>query len=389
MMFGVDFGRQTHVHCSRYIHLARLAGCNVTFVEYPGIERHDVQDVAYRRYPRRFRSFEKLLGTRTTHLLRKQSMRLVSRYVRPDVCHAHWFDDQLWHITQAGLRPLVATAWGSDLNYAAKLPGGDTLRQRVAAALRSIDHLIVDSDDMAATAELLAGKELCATLLPIGIDTQQFRPGLYQERKEWRERLRIDPSATVLISARQLGANYRPAEIIRAFAALDCKYRKRTYLIIRSFGHGSGVSMTELHRMAARLRVSDQIRWIGDLEYIQLPGLYAAADLAINFPVVDAFPVTFLECFACSLPVISNRLASYASNGASPYLFFVEDDSVRGVKAAVEAAIERFDQLHTLAAGAREFVVRNFDERVSACTLRQVYEAVLADVRYPTVQGRS
>jgi glycosyltransferase involved in cell wall biosynthesis len=316
-------------------------------------------------------------------------MRLLSRLVRADVCHAHWFDDQLWYIAQAGLRPLVATAWGSDLNNAAKLPGGDALRQRVAAALRSIDHLIVDSHDMVATAELLAGKELRATLLPIGIDTQQFRSGLYQERKEWRERLRIDPGATVLISARQLGANYRPSEIIRAFAALDFKYRKHTYLIIRSFGHGVGVSTTELHRMAARLRVLDQIRWIGDLEYIQLPGLYAAADLAINFPVMDAFPVTFLECFACGLPIVSNRLASYASNGASPYVFFAEDDSVRGLKAAIEAAIERLDQLHTLAAEAREYVVRNFDERVTACALRQVYEAVLADARYPTVQGRS
>jgi glycosyltransferase involved in cell wall biosynthesis len=253
----------------------------------------------------------------------------------------------------------------------------DPLRQKVAAALRLIDHLIVDSDDMAAIAGLLAGKNLSTTLLPIGINTEQFRPGLYQQRKEWRERLRIDPGATVLISARQLGGNYRPSEIIRAFAALDCTHRKQTYLIMRTFGDGIGVSITELHRLADRLNISDQVRWIADVEYTQLPGLYAASDIAINFPIMDAFPVTFLECFASGLPVVSNRLVSYDSNGASPYLFFVQDDSVGGLKTAIKAAIERLEELRTLAGEAREHVVRNFDERVTARVLKQTYEAVL------------
>jgi len=377
MMFGVDTGRQTHVHCERYIHLLQLAGCEVTFVEYRGTKPPDIPNVVYRRYPRRYRGPEKMLGTRTAYFLRDQSMRLLWRLVRPDICHVQWVNENLWHIARAGLRPLIATAWGSDLNYPAKLPVDDPLRQTVAAALCLIDHLIVDSDDMAATARLLAGKNLNTTLLPIGIDTEQFRPGLYQQRKEWRERLGIGPEAIVLISARQLGENYRQSEIIRAFAALDCRDRKQTYLIVRTFGDGIGVSITELHRLADRLNVSDQVRWIAGVEYTQLPGLYAASDIAINFPIMDAFPVTFLECFAGALPVVSNRLVSYASNGALRYLLFAEDDSVGGLKTAIEAAIERLDELTPLAAEAREHVVRNFDERVTARVLRQTYEAVL------------
>jgi glycosyltransferase involved in cell wall biosynthesis len=304
-------------------------------------------------------------------------MRLLWRIVKPDICHVQWVDGNLWHTARAGLRPLVATAWGSDLNFPATLSSDDPLRQTVAAALRLVDHLIVDSDDMAVTAEQLAGKPLSTTLLPIGIDTEQFRPGSYQQRKQWRERLQVAPDATVLISPRQLGANYRHSEIIRAFAALDRIYREHTYLIIRTFGHGFGVSITELQRLADRLNVSDQVRWVADIEYSQLPGLYAASDMAINFPIMDAFPVTFLECFACGLPVVSNRLASYESNGAPSYLLFVDDDSVRGLKTAIEAAIERRDELRALTREARECVVRNFDERVTARLLRQTYEAVL------------
>jgi glycosyltransferase involved in cell wall biosynthesis len=311
------------------------------------------------------------------YYLRKQSMRLLWRVVRPDICHAHWIGDQLWQIARAGLRPLVATAWGSDLNLAAEASADDPLRQKVVAGLRSIDHLIVDSDDTAATAEQLAGKKMSTTVLPIGIDTEQFRPGLYQQRKEWRERLGIDLDVTVLISARQLGANYRPAEVIEAFAALNKAHGRQTYLIMRTFGHRMGVSLKELHGLADKLHVSDHIRWVEEVEYSQLPGLYAASDLAVNFPIMDAFPVTFLECFACGVPVVSNRLISYESNGLSPYLFFVGDNSVGGLKTAIEAVIERLDELKTLSSEAREHVVRNFDERVTARILRQTYEAVL------------
>lgn len=388
MMFGAELERwngQTSVHCERYIHLLHLAGCDVTFVEYRGLTPPDIPNVTYRCYPRRYRRLEKALGTRIPYLLRKQSLRSLWRFVRPDICHVQFIDENFWHTVRAGLRPLVATAWGSDIYAIAELSADDPLQQKVAAALRLIDHLIVDSDDMIAPAERLAGRRLSTTLLPIGINTEQFCSGLFRQRKEWRERLRIDPEAIVLISPRRLGANYRQSEIIRAFAALDHADRKQTYLIIRTFGFywsavgpsDQGVLITELHRLAEKLNVMDQIRWIEDVEYAQLPGLYAASDIAINFPIIDAFPVTFLECFACGLPVISNRLASYKSNGASTYLLFAEDDSVSGLKVAIEAAIERLDQLRNVAAEAREHVVQNFDERVTARALRQVYETVL------------
>src|SRR5207302_980577 len=117
--------------------------------------------------------------------------------IQPDICHMQWVNDQLWHAVRAGLRPLVATAWGSDLNLAAKAPPDNPLRQKLAAALAHLDLLIVDSDDMAMTAERLAGKPLRITLLPIGIDTDRFRPGLHYQRREWREKLQINPEATV------------------------------------------------------------------------------------------------------------------------------------------------------------------------------------------------
>jgi glycosyltransferase involved in cell wall biosynthesis len=369
---------RTHIHCRRYLHFLQLAECDVIFVQHRGVQTLNMPNVRCRRYPWRYRPVAKVFGLRAAHYLREQSLRRLWRLVNPDICHVQWITDELWHIARAGLRPLVATAWGSDLNIPAKSSADDPFRQKISDALRSIDHLIIDSDDMGATAEQLAGKKLNTTLLPIGIDTQRFHPGLYQERSEWREKLKIDPTATVILAARQLGANYRSAEIIHAFAALKNSCRKQVYLIMRTFGHAIGVSLDQLRELANKSHISNNIRWVGDLEYSQLPGLYAASDLVVNFAIMDAFPVTFLECFACGLPVVSNRLVSYASNGMEPYLFFAEDNSVSGLKTAIEAAIERLDELKILADKARDRVVRNFDERETARVLRQTYEAVLS-----------
>jgi glycosyltransferase involved in cell wall biosynthesis len=379
MMFASELSandRQTHVHCQRYINLLQLAGCDVTFVEHRGIEPPSIPNIHYLLYPRIFRRLEKVLGS-TTYRLRQWPFRKLWRSVEPDICHVQWIGDQLWHIARAGLRPLVATAWGSDLNVTAQAPVDDPLRQKISAGLRYLDLLIVDSDDMAATAELLAGRSLKTLLMPIGIDTGAFRPGLHQERNEWRKKLKIDLESIVLISPRQLGANYRPSEIIRAFAATGHNSNKNSYLIMRTFGHRNGVSLIELNRLANELGVSSRIRWVDDIKYAELPGLYAASDLAINFPIIDAFPVTFLECFSCALPVITNRLTSYASNGALPYLSFIEDDSIVGLKTAIELGIKRLLQLQVVAAKAREHVVRNYDEQLTARALSKAYEAVL------------
>jgi glycosyltransferase involved in cell wall biosynthesis len=371
------FGTEAIVHCRRYIHLLQLAECDVTFVEQRRIQPLCVPNVKYRHYPRRYSRFEKRLGTRTTYYLHKQGLRMLWRRVKPDICHVQWVDDHLWHSARAGLRPLVATAWGSDLNLAAKASADDPARQRLAGALGQLDLLIVDSDDMVATAELLAGKSLRTTLLPIGIDTDKFRPGLHQQRREWRQTLQIDFAATVFLSARQLGANYRQIEIIRAFAALDQDIKKNCYLIVRTFGHSNGVSLPELHELAEMLKVSDRIRWVEEIEYTQLPGLYAASDMAINFPIMDAFPVTFLECFSCGLPVLTNWLPSYESNGIFPYLSCAEEDSVVGLKTRMEGAVKMLDQLQVRAVTARDHVVHNYHEHRIAGALRRIYESLL------------
>jgi glycosyltransferase involved in cell wall biosynthesis len=381
IMFAAPFGQggQMHIHCRRYLRLLQLAGCEVTLVEHSGARSRPVPGVDHRNYPRRMRRLDALMTTRALSAWHKRRLQPLLQSASADVCHVQWMDDRVLDVSLAGGRPLVATAWGSDLNVPAQASADDRGRQRIGAALRELDLLIVDCDDIAATANLLAGTAVPFATLPIGIDTQLFHPNLPTERAEWRKRWQIEPDALVFLSARQLGGIYRPGEIIAAFADMPAAARERSYLIMRAFGHSVGTSLRALQQQTEALGIAPRVRWVGGMPYERQPGLFVAADFTVNFPQMDAFPVTFLESLACGVPVLTNRLKAYESNGAEPYLTFSAEDSFAALSATMAAALEDVAALQTQAARGREHIVHNFDERVSAARLKEIYDSVLND----------
>jgi glycosyltransferase involved in cell wall biosynthesis len=382
-MFAAPFGQrgQMHIHCKRYVRLLQLAGCSITLVEHSGAQSPLIPGVDHRRYPRRMRRLDSVVTSRALSFLHKRRLEPLLRSAHADLCHVQWLDDRVLDISRAGGHPLVATAWGSDLNVPARAPASDPARQRIGAALRHLDLLIVDCDDIAATAQTLASVEVPTATLPIGIDTNLFHPNLPEERRRWREQLQIEPDAVVFLSARQLGAVYRPNEIISAFASVPAAARDKSYLIIRTFGHSVGTSLAELQHLARDLGISPRVRWVGGMPYEEQPGLYAAADVTVNFPAMDAFPVTILESLACGIPVLTNRLKAYESNGVLPYLTFTAADSPSQLGATMAAAVHELPALRAIATAGRAHIVKNFDEQVSAVRIKEIYDALLLRVR--------
>jgi glycosyltransferase involved in cell wall biosynthesis len=378
-MIAAPFGQggQMHIHCRRYVQLLQLAGCSVALIEHSDAISPALPGVEQYKYPRRMRRLDGLMSSRALSFIHKRRLQPVLRSTRADVFHVQWMDDRVLDVSLAGGYPLVATAWGSDLNVPAAAPENDPARRRLGAALRALDLLIVDCDDIADTARMLAGTDVPSAMLPIGIDTQLWRPGSSSQRQQWRARLNIESDAVVYLSARQLGAVYRPDGIIRAFASMPAAVRDRSYLIIRTFGHSVGTSVADLRRLTEDVGIASRVRWVGGMVYEEQPGLFAAADLAVNFPEMDAFPVTILECLACGVPVLTNRLKAYESHGVAPYLTFAADGSVPQLGATMASAFANLQALQTRAAEGRAYAVRNFDEQVSAARLKAIYESLL------------
>jgi glycosyltransferase involved in cell wall biosynthesis len=372
------------VHSRRYLDLIQKAGCDVTLLDVrraTPLSRLSAKN--YYLWPRRGgeRVTRRLIGPRLAANLSEAMVRLQLRLLwmitRPDIVHVQWVDDRAWSFARAGISPLVLTAWGTDLNILAQESNFDTItRQRKAEAISKAALLIADSQSIVDIANCLVMSPIPSILLPLGIDTELFRPGMKAAAVNWRRELGIPDHARVVLSPRALKQNYNHHIILRAFARTVLNRNIDAYLVFKAYDCINKDYITELNTIASDCGIRYRVRIVDEVPYERLPSFYAMGEFAINFPVMDAFPVTFLECLACELPVLTNRLPAYENFGMSPYLQFTgaptEEFLEAGISDLLSSAHIRQDMSR-----ARSYVSDNFDETVVAHCLARAYDNVL------------
>src|SRR5262249_60608543 len=76
-------------------------------------------------------------------------------------------------------RPLVATAWGSDLLTVG--PADGLRRSRARFVLERADAVLVDAENLGAAARSLGASTERVHVIPWGVDRARFRPGPSRE----------------------------------------------------------------------------------------------------------------------------------------------------------------------------------------------------------------
>lgn len=373
------FGDFNVVHTRRYFEILRQAGCEIFALDKG--RAPNLMPLPRGRYfagPLQGRRLFGLFGAARAQALTERfigaQLKLLVAAFRPDVVHVQWVDDWAWRIGRAVRRPLVLTAWGTDINQTRDPAFDADARTRIAEALSRSDLLIGDSADLLEQAGALAGRPLRTLSLPIGIDTGVFRPGLTAEAAAWRRRLAIPPGAPVILSPRALRELYGHHLIVEAFAGLAAR---DAVLVIKAYDCWDRSYRERLTGIAADLGVGDRLRIIDEVSYAELPALYGMADLAVNFPAMDAFPVTFLECLACGLPVVTNPLPAYERHDVASRLLFAEDRSAGALSRRLAEALANPPSPRERAE-ARAFVCERFDAALTARALVTAYRELAA-----------
>jgi glycosyltransferase involved in cell wall biosynthesis len=362
-------------------------GCHVTFMDRVEPTPVTRENFTYVPYPGiRGMRFYRWLGYRVTNRLARLSVLAQLRLVRwrsaADVVHVHWLDWRAYDCAAAGLRPLVLTAWGSDVNLLL-LPGADE-RQRTAvgSALTAADLVLVDSPDMPDKCAALAGRSVPTALLPLGINTNHFRPARPEVIDRWRRRLAIPDGAAVFMSVRAMGTRYGHDLILEAFAMARRGANRPAVLIYKVYNTkdytDSAAVETGLRRRAEELGVADAVHWLNEVPVAELPQLFGLADAIVNFPSMDAFPVTFMEAAACQCPVITVDLPAYRGTFAQEFFRMVAPDDVRGLADALrEHADGDLSRARSRLGAARERMVQEYDESVTARQLVEHYQRLV------------
>jgi len=369
------------IHTTRQVNWALEKGCEVTLISDQNPYTIEKSNFWYINQPsvRGARLYRMILpkkqANRLIDLLFRVQYRIWWKTVRPDVVHVNWVGGEAYYMACACAKPFLLTVWGSDVNMHFFQNADPEQRYRAGFTLGHADKVVIDAMDMAEKCSLLAGKYVPTELVPLGVDTELFRPGYELAARTWRRVLAIPDAAKVVVSIRALEKRYGHDSILEAFAKALPHLGGEAVLIFRRYNPKlEDEYEIHLRHQAERLGILSKVRWMDSVPYRTLPEVYSLADLVVNFPDYDAFPVTFIEAAACCRPVLSCRLSSYINTFADECFRMVPPQSTETLaKAIIEELKHSLNEALPVLAKARAIVESNYNELISATKIMDLY----------------
>jgi glycosyltransferase involved in cell wall biosynthesis len=376
------------IHTKRTVNCLLNSGHHVSFIDAENPLPEGRANFNYLGYPRSGRGFyRKLLGdpraNKISEFFITTKFRRIWRTLKPDIVHVCWLDERASQCAKAGMRPLILSIWGTDLNSKFLSDAQPESVKVAAEGLAGVDLTVVDAPDMHAKCALLAGRAVRTEELHLGADMQLFKPVNCSDG--WRQKLGIAPDAKVLLSMRAMDEKYRHHLILEAFSRALKRVNTTAFLLFKVYNQSNPTYLNDLRDRARKDGIDQFVRFIDEVPQEKMPELYSLADGVLSFPQMDAFPVTFVEAAACERMVITGKLPSYAGTFAEEYFRMVGPDDVEGLARAIaellsETAAEqrnRKDRLSQL----RVLVTKEYDEKLFARRLSDLYKDVSSQYR--------
>ncbi|MCP5049794.1 MAG: glycosyltransferase [bacterium] len=262
--------------------------------------------------------------------------------LEPHLVHVHWVDRRAYQCAKAGLEPLFLTVWGSDINNYYRDDGEVSMPpQHMTKTLTHAHTIFIDAEDLREKCTALANGNLPVELLSPGVNTSLFKPGYDKEAAALKEKLDIPQDANVILSIRAMTPLYDHEQILRAFDSVRQTVAGETILVFKHYNNTHFKDYeTQLQELIDTKGLSHAVRWVKTMPYEELPALYAMSHVIVNFPKVDAFPVTFLEAAACQRPVVTCDLPAYQDTFAHRYFKTVHSRDAALLAEAITEVLE-------------------------------------------------
>ena len=227
---------------------------------------------------------------RLAYLLAALPIRMAIAALNPDVVHAHYAGGYGLLGAVSGWRPLIVSAWGSDVLL---IPRAEPLMKWVIRkCLGRADLITSVAVHMSASIRAL-GVTAKIIELPYGANTTIFYP---------REQPPISGAPPLIVSTRNLEPVYNVGLLIQALPEIVAAFPAASVVIV-----GDGSMRAELERRSRDLGVEKIVSFTGRLTQPEIATLLSKADIYVSTSLSDGNSISLSEAMACgAFPVVTD-----------------------------------------------------------------------------------
>ena len=301
---------------------------------------------------------------RIGYLLAVPSLRRLFKRIQPDVVHAQYVTSYGFMAALAGLKPLVLTAWGTDVLLSPD--ESRVLRWFASYAVRHANMVTTVAQHMNAAVARLGINENKVIAVPFGVDTKEFLPPAAPRSETMPFRL---------ICTRNFGPIYSVHTLISALQNVDaCGIKLLVDLV------GEGPLRGELEAQVEFAGLSSWVSFHGHVNHTYLTKLLAQAHIFVSPALSDGNNISLNEAMACScFPIATDIPANsqwieHGNNG----LLYPPGDATRLAQCIIQA-VENVALRERASTINREIIELRADWRVC---VKQMDDTYAKAIRY-------
>jgi len=294
------------------------------------------------------------------YLIHTRRVRRLVRDLRPDLVHALHLTSYGFLASLADVHPCVVSVWGTDILQAPRL--SPFHRAITRYALRRADHVTATGARLAEATLRYVPPRKPVTVIPYGVDLEQFRPQPHDRRSD-----------VTIGSVGRLSSEKGLRYLLQAFAQIGAS-QPRVRLILA----GDGPERQRLERLAARLRIDDRVKFLGEVPHEQVPQVLARLDIFAMPSTYEGFGVAAIEAAAMEVPVVASNvygIPDVVDDGVTGLL--VPPKDVSALAQALRSLTTDVERRRQMGRAARAFVAERYSWEKNTAQMEALYGEML------------